>query len=780
MADNKEIKKFRGGVRLDPQGTPPTNPEKGTVYIDTDGKQYVYDGTSVWVESIDSKNAQTIGGAKNFSDPITLDHESTPSTPASGKVTVYAKDDNQLHILNSDGSEVPIGSGGAGGLDTFFTDDFSTSLAGDFTKVGSGTLAIESSSPINTKSLKYTQSTGAQSVLHTAGYTPTLKQKGNTCSIAFWYTYDGDDDDIKLLVKSTDGSASVTTISSSSDLLKKTSTSKKFITTFTIPSDSTKIQWGFEVATVNNTKVLLIDDVEMSQDPFVQADLGTITEWQTLTNPTCAALTLGDGSQLWKYRRVGDTCHIQGHVQWADNSTTSVSAGETVIFTLPTGFKIDRTKIADSDKHASSVDYPDYVMLEGYASFWSESGTQGGMYRVVQNANAEDQFYIAGKKHEGSNIAWTDTAPETWGNNFQWVFNFSFPVQGWGSTNTHIVTPAKSNLTNWESYTPATTTTDSGSGGSKTGKWRRVGDSMEVVFEILIGNGSIGGSHAIVGLPTSVASGTYKNDYEINATLTPNKSRIVGEFWIAQGADADLNIVSDSGGNSNRAHAIIFNSSYPGFVNLTQQSQTGVDLELNSWDSIGPLGPSDKIYGRFTVPIKEWSAQDHNFLAALPMTKYQKKDLTYSQENGSGWIHKTSNVQGNPGFRFDNLTVGKRYRLILNTLLQPNEQDPDCKVRAYNGGTADANEILRNYVFRSTDPHTVITDYVPGILSVSISGEVIFTAESGTDVDGVTGCFVHFHAEYTDGMIGGIDSAVYERTFAILEELPMHEEVDIW
>ena len=129
MADNKEIKKFRGGVRLDPQGTPPTNPEKGTVYIDTDGKQYVYDGTSVWVESIDSKNAQTIGGAKNFSDPITLDHESTPSTPASGKVTVYAKDDNQLHILNSDGSEVPIGSGGAGGLDTFFTDDFSTSLA---------------------------------------------------------------------------------------------------------------------------------------------------------------------------------------------------------------------------------------------------------------------------------------------------------------------------------------------------------------------------------------------------------------------------------------------------------------------------------------------------------------------------------------------------------------------------------------------------------------------------------------------------------------------------
>lgn len=44
MAHNKDLKKIRSGIRLDPQATAPTNAEKGAIYVDSNGDLQISDG----------------------------------------------------------------------------------------------------------------------------------------------------------------------------------------------------------------------------------------------------------------------------------------------------------------------------------------------------------------------------------------------------------------------------------------------------------------------------------------------------------------------------------------------------------------------------------------------------------------------------------------------------------------------------------------------------------------------------------------------------------------
>ena len=553
MAKKKDLKKFRGGIRLE-----------------------------------------------STSEPTNLAGDSTDAG-----IMYYDSDSESIKVHNGSGFSA-VGGGSGGSLDTFYTEDFTT--LNTFTPTTNITTTFPSN--ISDRNLNLSIVDAATSTNYATSETISLKerQKGQTCSISFYYKTDTNyaDNDIKLEVWDNVNSNALV-----SENIKDTSTIKKFVTTFTLSSTATSMTYRFYSTGENSSTISIdIDDVEISQDPFVQADLGTITEWksyslstklnsnmgvwspgtlgqyrrvgdsievkfgvqmdgaghssvftvalpdgltfdtsklpnlnadgagylgsctwynagsgtsdmqvgyyssttikvfgdhreivsghgaglgdentnalysnrlytddyisgtftapiaewgstnthivtpaksnltdwQTLTSPTAAVLTLGNGSQAWKYRRVGDTCHVQGHIKFG--TTTSLSAGEVIIFQLPTGFKFDRDKMADSAKHVSSGDFPDYVMLDGYASYWNESGIQGEHYKVVQDGNGENQFYIAGVKHDGNDGAWTNTHPETWGNNDQWVFNFSFPVQGWSAQDSNFL--AALPMTKWK------------------------------------------------------------------------------------------------------------------------------------------------------------------------------------------------------------------------------------------------------------------------------------------------------------------------------------------
>ena len=146
MADNKDLKKFRGGIRLE-STTAPANAETGALYFDSVAKGLkVHDGDQ-------------------FND---------------------------------------VGSGSSGGLDTFYVEDFRATSA--YSATGGTCSIVDDGDSLSEKSLRYiaADSTSAESFFCGASdITFYKRQKGKTCSISFYYTYDGADDDFTVSIMTT-------------------------------------------------------------------------------------------------------------------------------------------------------------------------------------------------------------------------------------------------------------------------------------------------------------------------------------------------------------------------------------------------------------------------------------------------------------------------------------------------------------------------------------------------------------------------------------------------
>jgi hypothetical protein len=208
-------------------------------------------------------------------------HQTTPAAPAVGNVRIYSKDDNLLYKQDSEGNEVAIGTGG-GGLDVFHTEDFEVNNAADLSSgnsanflgggVPAGTLEDEIVNPISKgRSLKYTQAAGS---LNDYVASPVididLKQAGNDFGYTKHFTYTGNEGDIKaVLFDATNNEV----ISDELDLLTSESNPTRFSISAFIPQGVTQIRWGFQVVVENVGAVLLIDDIEMSVNPFVYKNL---------------------------------------------------------------------------------------------------------------------------------------------------------------------------------------------------------------------------------------------------------------------------------------------------------------------------------------------------------------------------------------------------------------------------------------------------------------------------------------------------------------------------
>lgn len=72
---------------------------------------------------------------------VEMNHETTPSNPAAGKIRFYPKSDNKMYVLDSSGVEQPLGSGSGSGVPTFFYDDLENGSASNFTTYDDGASA---------------------------------------------------------------------------------------------------------------------------------------------------------------------------------------------------------------------------------------------------------------------------------------------------------------------------------------------------------------------------------------------------------------------------------------------------------------------------------------------------------------------------------------------------------------------------------------------------------------------------------------------------------------
>lgn len=94
MADTKDLKKFRGGIRLDAStDTAPTNPEVGAMYVDTNGTLKIYNGsawdsvgsgagTTNYINTAESKG-DSIAGFNTYADAAAV----TPVDGTAGTAT---------------------------------------------------------------------------------------------------------------------------------------------------------------------------------------------------------------------------------------------------------------------------------------------------------------------------------------------------------------------------------------------------------------------------------------------------------------------------------------------------------------------------------------------------------------------------------------------------------------------------------------------------------------------------------------------------------------------
>lgn len=740
MADNKDLKKFRGGIRLESTSAP-ANAETGALYFDSVAKGLkVHDGDQ-------------------FND---------------------------------------VGSGSSGGLDTFYVEDFRATSA--YSATGGTCSIIDDGDSLSEKSLKYIPSgTSAESFFCGASdITFYKRQKGKTCSISFYYTYDGADDDFTVQVKDNAG----TILTSSSDLLKSTSTAKKFVTTFTIPSGATSLQWGIKKTTdADNLAAykLIIDDVEISQDPFVQADLGTITDWKVIeANVTTYFPGLNGGTppsgMNYTYRRVGDSLEVNIHLDTVGqsggtNSNPGMNAGHanTAAVLLPDGLEVDFTKAFSMKnivgkfvygKPSGSDDLAGHGIdasstLQEYTitvrSGWYDLGVSGGAY-----GDSKNYLILSDKTGSGSSeqnmSEWGAIVGSSSGNSLK--IQATIPIKGWGSTNTHIVTPAKSNLTDWTYYEYETSwdSTDSSNMDKKDAYWRRVGDEMEIRFSMDF-KGTISNTNPLEFKMPKKANGNY---YKVDASKLPDNwgntlpydtgsvsyrdnanSATFGDHYFS-GCTGIETVSGDTNSDLIRIRMFATDAGQGGNVGTHVTALRNGSAQANYFGtgSSHVVTDNEHLTASCRIPIEGWglSGNDH-FLAALPMTKWQKKQIT-SNLTSDGFLTE---------MQFSNLDKNKSYKLTAHAFLGASGSSTGLHVDAYNGGT-DAGDKLQTALLIYENPSSDAQNEL-------VSMTVIFSPKSDGDST------LKFY-----GTLGSVSDFVggSGRTFATLEELPMHTQVDIW
>ena len=169
-------------------------------------------------------------------------------------------------ITNTKTSSESIGS-----LDLFFHDNFFATSAESFSKGNDalfynggaflGTFEAETVNQLSgSASMKYTQVAGSLSDwIASKTIDMDKKQRGNEAEINLYFTYDGADADLEVVLYDLTNLAVIT----GTTLLNKINPGR-FRTTFTIPANCLQIKYGFQVKVENIGSILIFDDIEMS------------------------------------------------------------------------------------------------------------------------------------------------------------------------------------------------------------------------------------------------------------------------------------------------------------------------------------------------------------------------------------------------------------------------------------------------------------------------------------------------------------------------------------
>lgn len=390
------------------QNTRPTIPASLGLYDSLSAVEDIPDATATQPGKV-SIAAQTFGGVKEFSSNPTTGGSNILSTDNTETVTnkdidgTTASNTNRITVpkntlanlqaltrkegtivydtdadafLGDDGVELKsLGGGGAGGgLDTFFIEDFETTDAADLTSGNSatpfdsgslaGTLADEEGSPLSkTRSIEYTQASGSlNDWFHVDTVTVDPKNRGKFVASIVNANYDGDESDIKYLVWDNTNSLELESV------FIKDSVSQRYVLLFAIPSNTTELKVGFQVAVENIGAILLWDDTEITLNAFGQADLG-LSSWidDGTTNITAVTSDPSKGTIVRDrsyYRLNGNS--MDWIIQLETSTAGSAGSGAYLI-EVPGGLEVD-DGVIEIDTDAGATGYGTDSVGQGAAT----------------------------------------------------------------------------------------------------------------------------------------------------------------------------------------------------------------------------------------------------------------------------------------------------------------------------------------------------------------------------------------------------------------------------
>lgn len=582
--------------------------------------------------------------------PVSAD----PTGPESGQLQMSDGTVRAAGLWRYDGSDwVAVGSGG-GGLDVFHTEDFESTGASDFTTGNAatvdaagtgtldGTLADETTLPISSDaSLKYTAGSSSTNdfFLQDADISIDSKQVANDIGITFYYAYvAGSDDDIRFFVLDQDDNE----LTSSIEYLKSASTATRFSTSVYVPSGTTGLRYGFQVVSGTASALLLVDDFELSTNPFVYKNLvetgtyradthagygstatfspyftnvreNTVTQFGTITNDST------DGWRFTASRNCSVNISYTGGADSGGNDFIGISKNAnpaTALFSLTADKRLSSSyQSAASVTHVASASTD--LAVGDYINLHNQAAT------VFSNT---DRILV--------------------------TMNVS-------SSSEHVVTPAKSNMSDPESWVPTLagfgTVTDLNANYYREGKFL----SGDVSFTA----GTTSATLSKFSLPSGL---------NIDSSFLSVQDTKLGDGNVTTSTSVDIST------SSNNEFAV-----FSDHVTTTTELFLGSNLNTNASgftynkeNTSSYAGTGANVSFRFKVPIAEWTS-DATFLAAIPKNYSQTKIL-------SADVTSTTTASD---LTFNNLIIGKSYNLSTQMSLRWVSGGSGATVTAKNGST---------------------------------------------------------------------------------------------
>jgi hypothetical protein len=344
--------------------------------------------------------------------------ETYAATASNGQL-VFATDEKLMYQV-VDSALVSVGAN-TGTLDTVFQligDDVANwSTGNNATFLGggvfAGTFVADSSTPL--QGLVSYLDTQAGGSLNDYMASPTqavdLRFRGQECTLFFPYTYNGSNNDIRVVFYDDTNNAEIP----SSAYIQASTTVGIFKTNIVIPSTCESIIVGFQTAVLNSGKIFEFDSVQLTSDTTVYANQPNITSWQSYT-PTFTGF--GTAASIeFQWRQNGQNVDIRG--KFASGTPTAVEAR----ITLPNSYTSGNTTLIPTIQFAglgviSAGSTPQYnILIEPSVAYMTLSRQASGSAGLTK---------ITGSGILGAGDTLSFTA--------------SVPINGLQASNTNILT----------------------------------------------------------------------------------------------------------------------------------------------------------------------------------------------------------------------------------------------------------------------------------------------------------------------------------------------------